>query len=314
MTTFSLRPFELAALIDFATKCTAARMPGLTYWNPGDIAWQLGMFPESMDVSGFVRTWANPDGAVVGLAVFEPPLNFQFDVLPGLSGGNELGKEAISWAEERWLASRDTRGAIPKAYEMLGANTLSTTALESDSARIATLDRMGYRRVDRHRVLYERSLAAEVQPLPLPDGLHFAHATEDRLDERVDVHRDAWSVWGPSSFSESRYRRLRSTPIYDETLDLVVEDATGRMLSCCICWFDTANGIGHFEPVGTRVEAAGKGLGRALVTEGLRRLRERGAHIALIGTASVNAVALRTYTACGFKFVEREDYYSKTMT
>ncbi|MGE3074922.1 MAG: GNAT family N-acetyltransferase [Dehalococcoidia bacterium] len=311
MTTFSTRPLDLQALIGFATKATSARMPGLTYWNPGDIAWQLGMLPASMDGSGFVRSWANPSGEVVALAVFEPPLNFQFDVLPGFPGGEELAEKATGWAEERWLASRDTSGEIPKAYEMLGANTLSTTALESDIARIAMLERLGYERVDRHCVRYRRSLAAEVQPLPLPDGLHFAHATEGRLDERVDVHRDAWSVWGPSSFSASRYRRLRTTPIYDETLDLVVEDATGRMLSCCICWFDVANGIGHFEPVGTRPEFAGKGLGRALVTEGLRRLRERGAHTALIGTASVNAAALRTYTACGFDFVEREDFYSK---
>jgi len=45
--------------------------------------------------------------------------------------------------------------------------------------------------------------------------------------------------------------------------------------------------------------------------EGLRRLKERGAHTALIGTASVNEPALRTYAACGFKLVERQYYYSR---
>ncbi len=196
---------------------------------------------------------------------------------------------------------------------MLGERTLSTTALESDKARIDLLERQGYQRVDRHSVRYRRPLEDAISPAVLPSGLRFSHATEERIDDRVDVHCDAWSVWGTSSFSANRYRRLREAPVYDETLDLVIEDAAGRMLSCCICWFDGANGIGHFEPVGTRPDAAGKGLGRALVTEGLRRLRARGAHTALIGTASVNAAALKTYAACGFEFVEREDYYSRVM-
>ena len=91
----------------------------------------------------------------------------------------------------------------------------------------------------------------------------------------------------------------------------MVEGEDGRLLSYCVCWFDADNGIGHFEPVGTRPEVTGKGLGRAVVMEGLRRFKARGAHTALIGTASVNASALRTYVACGFEFVEREHYYSK---
>jgi ribosomal protein S18 acetylase RimI-like enzyme len=193
---------------------------------------------------------------------------------------------------------------------MLGERTLSTTALESDSDRIAALRELGYERVERHNVRYRRSLAAKLTPLRLPGALRVEHATEATIAERVDVHRDAWSVWGNSSFSANRYRQLRSTPIYDETLDLAVMNEAGRMLSYCICWFDEPNGIGHFEPVGTRPEAVGRGLGRAVVTEGLRRLKERGAHTALIGTASVNGAALRTYAACGFELVEREHFYS----
>ncbi|MGB4862731.1 MAG: GNAT family N-acetyltransferase [Tepidiformaceae bacterium] len=311
MATISSRPFDLAAAIAFATKATAARAPGLTYWNPGDIAWQLGMFPSDIDLSGFVRTWETADGEVAGLSIFEPPLNFQFDVLPGFEFEAQVAGEAIAWAEEQRRASLGAAGHVPKAYAMLGEQTLSTAALESDGQRIALLQDHGYSRVERYSVRYRRSLESEIHRLPLPAGMQFVHIVDERINERVDVHRDAWSVWGPSSFSASRYRRLRNAPVYDETLDLAVEDKSGRMLSCCICWFDAENGIGHFEPVGTRPEAVRRGLGRALVMEGLRRLKERGAHTALIGTESVNAAALRTYAACGFEFVERQDFYSK---
>lgn len=317
MTTYSSRPYagarDLEALIRFAREGTAARLPGLTYWNAGDIPWQLGMFPEGADFSGHVRLWEDDAGRAVALAIFEPPLNFEFDVLPIVGPGGGIAEEIFGWVEERRRASLGSEGEVPRAYAMLGEDTLSTTALDSDRERIAFLADRGYKKVERHSVRYRRSLDEALREPALPPGMRFADATEANLDERVDLHRDAWSVWGPSSFSASRYRRLRAAPIYDETLDIVVEGSDGRLLSYCICWFDEANGIGHFEPVGTRTGFAGQGLGRAVVMEGLRRLKARGAHTALIGTASVNAPALRTYAACGFEFVERQHYYSKTV-
>ena len=41
---------------------------------------------------------------------------------------------------------------------MLGENTISTKALDSDQLRIALLKRNGYTRTDRFHVLYSRSL------------------------------------------------------------------------------------------------------------------------------------------------------------
>jgi ribosomal protein S18 acetylase RimI-like enzyme len=261
-----------------------------------------------------VRVWEDPAGRVVTLAVFEPPLNFQFDVDPRLGMDEALLADIFGWVEARRLDALGNEVEIPKAYAMLGHDTLSVLALDSDTARIAYLEANGYHKVERHNVAYDRSLAGpKLEVPPLPAGMRFRHATADDLDARAELHREAWSVWGPSQFSVSRYARLRSTPNYDETLDVVVEGPDGRLLSYCLAWFDPQNRIGHFEPVGTRPEVAGQGLGRAVVLEGLRRLQERGALTAFIGTASVNAPALRTYTACGFHFVEREHFYSKSM-
>ena len=85
MTGIVSRPYrgseDLPALIDFASRLTAARFPGLTRWNPGDIAWQLGMFPDSFAFETFVRLW-EADGRVVALAIFEPPVNFEYDIDP----------------------------------------------------------------------------------------------------------------------------------------------------------------------------------------------------------------------------------------
>ena len=296
MTSYSSRPFnapDLGLLIDFAARCTAGRLPGLTYWNPGDIAWQLGVYRPDTDFSPFVRLW-EAHGQVVALAIFEPPLNFEFDIDPALGYEPALIAEIFGWVEVRRRAMRGAEGEIPSAYSMLGDETLSVTSLESDQARVALLRDRGYERVERHSVRYARRLDEAIAIPVLPARVQVRNVTEADIEARVDVHKDAWSVWGNSSFSVGRYLRLRETPIYDETLDIVAEGADGRLLSYCTTWFDAANRIGHFEPVGTRPAFAGQGLGRAVVLEGLRRLRERGAHTALIGTASVNAPALRT--------------------
>lgn len=301
---------DMATLLRFASEATAVRLPGLTYWNPGDVAWQLGMFPPGADLSGHVRMWEGASG-VVALAIFEPPLHFAFDLHPRLGLDTSLADDVLSWVEQRRRGIVVGGGAVPVAYQMLGESTLSTEVLESDAARISFLEIRGYVRVERHSVRYSRDLDEPVGLAALPKGMRFRHVTDDDIEARAELHRDAWSVWGASSFSESRYRRLRANPVYDQTLDIVLESADGNLLSYCICWFDRENGIGHFEPVGTRPAFAGQGLGRALVMEGLRRLKERGAHTALIGTASVNEPALRTYAACGFKLVERQYYYSR---
>lgn len=313
MTSFVSRPFVFAdspALYRFASECVALNGPGHTTWDPGDIAWQLGMFPETFDLSGEVRLWEDASG-VAALCIFEPPLNFTFEIHPRLGFDPALAEEVFAWVEGRRAALLGAEGSVPIAYQMLGDSTLSVEARDSDAARIAFLEARGYRRVERHSVHLRRSLEDPVEPARLPPGYRFRHATDADIEARAELHRDAWSVWGASSFSVSRYRRLRTQPVYDETLDIFLEDETGRMQSYCIAWYDAANRVGDFEPVGTRPAAAGLGLGRAVVMEGLRSLRERGARTALIGTASVNEPALRCYTACGFELIERSHSYSK---
>lgn len=189
---------------------------------------------------------------------------------------------------------------------MLGDDTLSTKALESDYRRIALLKRHGYARTDRFAVLYSRSLVEAAIALPeLDDGLRLRHATDADLEARADVHRDAWSVWGSSKVTGETYRRLRSAPLYNPELDVVLEDATGRFLSYCIAWLDSTNGIGHFEPVGCRPDCTGRGFARAVTIEGMRRMQARGMHTALVTTESINQRARVLYPSCGFVEVDR---------
>ena len=313
MTSFTSRAYagsaDLNRLIDFAQKATGARWPRSTYMKAGDVVWTLyGSKPGDTNI----RLWFD-SSRLAAYALFEPPLTVDFDIRPGASPDDSLADEILRWAEERRRnLGRLGTETIPKAYAMLGENTLSTKALDSDPGRVSLLNRNGYSRTDRFHVLYSRSLVEA--PIAQPDldaGLRLRHTTDADLDARVDVHRDAWSVWGKSKVTVESYRRLRSAPIYDPELDVVLENAAGKFLSYCIGWRDAANGIGHFEPVGCRPDFAGRGYARAVTIEGLRRMQARGLHTALVGTESINRRARVLYPSCGFVEVDRAHYYVK---
>ncbi|MHB8383924.1 MAG: GNAT family N-acetyltransferase [Candidatus Binataceae bacterium] len=300
---------DLDLLIDFARKTTGARWPRSTYMKAGDVVWGSGS-----DLHANIRLWFDGDG-LAAYCWFEPPLNFDFDIAPGVSLDDSLAGEILGWAENRRRSLlRSGGGNIPKSMTMLGENTLTIHVLDSDPERIALLKRNGYTLADRFDVLYSMSLAEGPIAQPkLAAGLRLRHATDADLEARVDVHRDAWSVWGQSGITVDTYSRLRSAPIYDPELDVVLEDSTGRFLSYCIGWQDTANGFGHFEPVGCRPDFTGRGYARAVTIEGLGRMQARGLHTALVATASVNERARVLYPSCGFVEVDRAHYYVKEL-
>lgn len=69
----------------------------------------------------------------------------------------------------------------------------------------------------------------------------------------------------------------------------------------CGIWFDPLNGVGLFEPVGTHPDFQGKGLGKAVMAEGMRRMKAAGMRRAVVGFDPSNAAALALYTSMGFQ-------------
>ena len=188
---------------------------------------------------------------------------------------------------------------------------LTIPANDGDHARIAALGRRGYAPTRHYAITYRQDLTASLPPSRLSAPYRFRHATDAVLAKRVAVHRDAWVG---SSWTLQAYKALRATRPYDESLDLVVEDATdGRFLACCICWSDPVSRAGHFEPVGTRPAARGKGLTRELIREGFRRLAERGTATAHTETPGFNASAQALYESSGFTPTGRLRTYIKRL-
>lgn len=312
---------DLGLLIEFAASAAKARWPRSTYKKVGDVVWM--MRAPGFDPFADLQLWF--DGSeLVAYGWFDPPLNFDFDIKPGLAAYDSLGDEILQWAEaRRRTLARAGEQSIPKAFSMLGYDAVAMTeVLRSDEQRKSLVERRGYTQTEGFGVVYSRSLEDLIAAPKLDSSLlRLRHATDADLEERVDLHRDAWSAWGSSTWTSTErlkalegYRWLRNAPVYDQELDIVLEDPSGRFLAYCIGWFDAVNGFGHFEPVGCRPTCTRRRYARAVMVEAMRRMRARGTHTALVATAGVNAPARALYPSCGFVEVERAHHYTKDIS
>ncbi|MCB0104133.1 MAG: GNAT family N-acetyltransferase, partial [Anaerolineales bacterium] len=66
----------------------------------------------------------------------------------------------------------------------------------------------------------------------------------------------------------------------------------GSIASFCTIWFDDVTRTAYFEPVATVPKHQRHGLGKAILTEGLKRLKTMGAKIATVGGYSNEANGL----------------------
>jgi ribosomal protein S18 acetylase RimI-like enzyme len=101
--------------------------------------------------------------------------------------------------------------------------------------------------------------------------------------------------------------------LYDPNyLHLVAIGPNDDFIAFCECsidreeWARGGRQTGWVEYVGVRQDFQGQGCGRAIVSEGLRWLRSRGAQTAALITMGTNITAQRMYKAIGCSVSERD--------
>jgi ribosomal protein S18 acetylase RimI-like enzyme len=126
----------------------------------------------------------------------------------------------------------------------------------------------------------------------------------------------SWQAFHPDEPDEKYrgwewYRNIQRMPMYRRDLDLVAATDDGALAAFCTVWFDDVTRTGAFEPVGTAPAHQRRGLGKALLCEGLRRLKQLGATQATVGSYSQRARGL--YIAAGFSSIERSFPWTKML-
>lgn len=167
-----------------------------------------------------------------------------------------------------------------------------------DSLWARRFESRGYRRGRWVERQWYRDLTDPIEGAPIPTG-YYLRSLGDGLEllERcyasgLAFHDGDIVVGIENRDDPTWYRNIQNAPLYRRDLDLVAISAEGAVAAFCTVWFDDVTRSAYFEPVGTTPAHRRLGLGKALLTEGLRRLQRMGATRAFVCGYSAEANAL----------------------
>ena len=265
-----------------------------SYMHPGCLDFDTHAPPSEADNRRNLRLWENADGTLEAWAMYwRHEGTFDLFVSPTLHGTPKheaVMDEYVAWAEAR-------------ARELGLKHIWPFWVLDYDVVMGRLMQVRGYERMPVIGLpvpLFERTLD-ELPVIKLPDGytVQGVHNLDDGRLRAAVTHgafrpNDDWEGYA------AEYAQFIGSSVYEGERDLFVRSPDGRGASACIVWFDPVNAIGLFEPVATHPDFQGKGLGKAVMAEGLRRMKAAGMRSAQVGFDPNNAAALALYTSMGF--------------
>ena len=248
-----------------------------------------------------VRLWETVDGHLVGAAHPEGEgnacLQIHPDYRPLLEG------EMVAWAEAN-LATVD---------EASGQSKLQTFVFDYDGPRQALLAERGWEPTAWGGVT--RRLRIGGRPLPAPElaaGYLLRTTRPASLEDNQAVAGILNAAFNRDFHSTAELRSFTSnSPSFRHDLDLVAVAPDGAFAAYVGITLDEENGRGIFEPVCTHPGHRRRGLAKALMIEGLWRLRAAGAADVLVGTGD-DVAANRLYESLGFDEAYRGKVWQKT--
>lgn len=213
--------------------------------------------------------------------------------------------------EEEMLVVAEERLAVPQPD---GTLALEVWANERDACRHELLLRRGYRKIGWLEYQRRQKLDRLIPEVLVPMG-YTVRALGD-VDELPARSWASWRAFHPDEPDDHYqgwewYRNVQRAPLYRRDLDMVAVARDGTIASFCTIWFDDVTRTGAFEPVGTIPEHQRRGLGKAVMTEGLRRLQRLGATMAYVASSGPGGHTL--YAAAGFTDYELHGPWTSQM-
>jgi mycothiol synthase len=180
-----------------------------------------------------------------------------------------------------------------------------------DVAHITRLEQLGFSSSE-FLIAFLQDIRGPLPTPTLPDGFTFLERVEpEDAERRALAHKDAFHP--QSKMTPDYYRALMNAPVYDPALDIALAGPDGSIVSFALCWVDAANRLGLFEPVGTRYAFHRRGLGKAVLLEGLRRLQGRGVETALVSCHADKPGNVTFYQSAGFQICNRVLAFTKLL-
>lgn len=271
------------------------------YLHVGDLVLRLFNGMRRYDPREIVRLWEDTDGSLLGWGMIYPRWNSYDALLHPAHRGDDLEVQLLAWCEQTaftWMR-REGRFESP----------ISLDVFVEDINRIMVLEQWGYRRGEQHHVIGLRSLDESIPDVSLPQG--FTVRPIEGLHE-VDKLIEAQNASFGWNWTLEDFLQVMQSPAYEVLEPFVIVAPGGRFTSFCYLMLDKRNKIGMFEDVGTHPDFQRRGLGRALLYAGLKRLKAQGMVTAYMPYNSSLEAASSLYGSVGFRVGFRHIQYIKT--
>jgi len=262
-------------------------------------------FAEQIQLEGVrlsLRIW-RLDGRVVGFAYLDDYNNLWFDADSRTAGLAELEKQQVEWGII-FQRQRTSGGGINA--------TLDSTCDVRNNRRVQLLESSGFVRNSVTTLQYSRSFTEPIHPCCLPPGFTIRNVDgESELEALVKLHRAAFDT---DQMTVELRGAMMNTSQYRSELDLVVVDPQGQLAGFCVGGIEDESGVsGYTDPIGTHPAYRKLGLGKAVVSEGLMRLRGMGVKTARLGTSSENLAMQRLAESLKFERTSEKAWFSKAV-
>ena len=251
--------------------------------------------------------WVDAAGQLAAWAVLQTPF-WALDYAYRPDADPAVHHQILAWASDRARSALDTPSGRPSWF----ANVFTGQA-----QRRRDLEQAGFACVaDIGEDSWSKVLLRRAEPAPaapaLPAGFSLRPlAGADEVSAYVDLHR---AVFESTNMTVDWRARTLRHPAYHPELDLVAVAPDGRLAAFCVGWFQAGPlPSGQIEPMGVHSDFRQLGLGRAILSEAVRRLVNLGvAHID-VETDSYRNAAFELYEAVGFRVIQdvlvyRQDY------
>lgn len=252
---------------------------GRYYIHPGDFAWWV--YHDDPRHPDHFSTWVQEDA---GFATIDSLAPYEINVFtrPGVDRW-----PLIRWAQRR-VADHGEVGWVS----------------DRDGELVGQLEESGYAPVFAFRS-YEWDLGGDIPGVDLPAGWEIRPVAGEReANARRAAAHAAFESTMPPPMHLQRYLDFMRSPVYAPERDLVAVAPDGTIVAFMVWWADPQSGIAQIEPFGTHPDFQRRGIGRALIHEGLRAMRSAGMTLARVCTDD-DRPATAFYEACGFSDVGR---------
>jgi mycothiol synthase len=254
------------------------------YWR-----WHVNENIFKFNLEAAIFMWETADGKLAAALHPDGPGEAFLQVHPDFRTP-ELEVEMMSVAETQFATTQPE-----------GRQRLHLWAHASDPLRQDLLTRRGYTKEKYPEYQRRRAMGLPIPEVEIPAGYCIrALGDESELPARSWL---SWRAFHPDEPDDKYegwdwYRNVQRATLYRRDLDLVAVAPDGEFAAFCTLWFDDVTRTAAFEPVGTNPDHQRKGLGKALMAEGLRRARDLGVTQCTVNSYSERAGAL--YASMGF--------------